>query len=49
MLRLASKVLENRLKRLFPHVTSENQSVFMSQRLIADNVMVAFETMHHIN
>ena len=49
MLRLVSKVLENRLKRLFPHVTSENQSVFMSQRLIADNVMVAFETMHHIN
>ena len=49
MLRLVSKVLENRLKRLFPHVTSENQSVFMSQRLIVDNVMVAFKTMHHIN
>ena len=49
MLRLASKVLENRLKRLFLHVISENQSAFMSERLITNSVVVAFETMHHIN
>ena len=49
MLRLASKVLENRLKRLFLHVISENQSAFMSERLITNSVVVAFEIMHHIN
>ena len=34
---------------LFPHIISENQSAFMSKRLITDNVLVAFETMHHIS
>ena len=47
--RLASNVLANRLKRLFPHIISENQSGFMSNRLIIDNVLVSFETMHHIS
>ena len=37
------------LKCLFPHIISENQSAFMSERLITDNVPIAFETMHHIN
>ena len=47
--KLASMVLANRLKRLFPHIISENQSTFMSKHLISDNVLVALETMHHIN
>ena len=47
--RLASKVLTNRLKVLFPHIISENQSAFMSNHLITDNVLVTFETMHHIS
>ena len=46
---VASKVLINRLKLLFPHIISESQSAFMSNRLIIDNVLVAFETMHHIS
>ena len=46
---VASKVLVNRLKLLFPHIISENQSAFMSNHLITDNVLVAFETMHHIS
>ena len=46
---VASKVLVNRLKLLFPHIISENQSAFISNRLITDNVLVAFETMHHIS
>ena len=46
---VASKVLVNRLKLLFPHIISENQSAFMSNRLITDNVLVPFETMHHIS
>lgn len=47
--RLTSKVLANRLKRLFPQIISENQSAFMSNRLITNNVSVAFETIHHIS
>ena len=47
--RLASNVLANRLKWLFPQIISENHSTFMSNRLITDNVLVAFETMHHIS
>ena len=47
--RLASKVLTNRLKHLFPHIISENQSAFMSNRLFTNNMLVAFEAMHHIS
>ena len=47
--KIASKVLANRLKRLFTKIISENQSAFMFECLITDNVLVAFETMHHIN
>ena len=47
--RLASKVITNRLKRFLPDIISENQSAFISTQLITDNVLVAFETMHHLN
>ena len=47
--RLTSKVIANRLKRFLPHIVSENQSAFMYDHLITDNIIVAFETMHHLN
>ena len=47
--KLASKVLANRLKRFLPNIVSENRSAFMSSRLITDNVLVAFVTMHYLN
>ena len=47
--KLATKVLANRLKVLFPQIISENQSAFMNNRLITDNVLVDFETMHRIS
>ena len=47
--RLASTVLANRLKCLFPHIISENQRAFTSKHLITDNVLATFEIMHHIS
>ena len=46
--RVFSKVLANRLKNFLPHIIYEHQSAFMTERLISDNIMVAFETLHYM-
>ena len=46
--RVFSKVLANRLKKIMPQLISEHQSAFLSDRLITDNIMVAFETLHYM-
>ena len=43
-----SKVLVNRMKFFLPHIISEHQSAFMTERLISNNIMVAFETLHYM-
>ena len=46
--KIISKTIANHLKKLLPKLVSESQSAFMSDGLISDNILVAFETLHHL-
>ena len=52
MYKLISKTIANCLKKkkkkILPKLVFESQSAFMSNRLISDNILVAFETLHHL-
>ena len=47
--KLISKTLANHLKSLLPQIIIENQSAFTWERVITDNVLVAFKLMHYLN
>ena len=46
--KLVSKTLANRLKAILLYIISENQSAFTADRLITNNVLVAYEIMHFL-
>ena len=44
--KIFSKVLANRLKKILSNIITKNQSAFTKSRLISDNILVAFESLH---
>ncbi|XP_075675073.1 uncharacterized protein LOC142644319 [Castanea sativa] len=46
--KIIAKVLANHLKPLLPHLISETQGVFLSERIITDNILIAHENLHYL-
>ena len=47
--KIFSKVLANRLKNVLPQIITEHQSAFTKDRLISNNILLAFESLHCMN
>ena len=46
--KIVSKKIANRLKPMLNSIISETQSAFTAKRLITDNILIAFESLHHM-
>ena len=46
--KIISKTIANHLKKIIPKLVLETQNAFMSECLISNNILIAFETLHHL-
>ena len=46
--KIISKAIANRLKPFLNSIVSEAQSAFTADRLITDNILIAFESLHYM-
>jgi len=49
ILKIITKTMANRIKKILPHIVHDNQSAFLPGRLITDNSLIVFETLNYIN
>lgn len=47
--KIASKNIAYKLKKILPSIISDTQNAFVHGRFSTNNILVAFETMHHIS
>jgi competence protein ComGF len=48
-LKIITKTIANRIKKILPHIISINQSAFIQDRLITDNTLIASDIFHYLN
>jgi len=48
ILKIITKTLANRVKKVLPHIVYDNQSAFLFGRLITDNSPIVFEAFQYI-
>ena len=46
--KIISKTIANRLKPILYYIIFETQSTFIVDRLITNNILIAFESLHHM-
>ena len=46
--KIISKLIANRLKPVLNSIISETQSAFIANRLITNNILITFESLHHM-
>ena len=46
--KIISKAITNHLKPMLNSIISKTQSAFIVDRLITDNILIAFESLHHM-
>ncbi|KAL6289100.1 hypothetical protein ACE6H2_006610 [Prunus campanulata] len=46
--KLISKILTNRLKHVLPEIISLNQSAFVEDMIIVDNILIVHEILHSL-
>ena len=46
--KIISKLIANRLKPVLNSIISETQSAFIADRLITNNILITFESLHHM-
>ena len=46
--KIITKVVANRLKPMLNSIISETKSAFIADRLIFDNILIAFESLHYM-
>ncbi|KAL8144739.1 hypothetical protein AgCh_003079 [Apium graveolens] len=48
LVKLITKVTVNKMKGLLESIISKNQSAFIPDRLISDNIMISYDDMHYL-